>query len=56
MEIDATIDELITAFGVAITPLDPGDREGWIPTVMRTLDLPLKPPQIDLFGASAVGG
>jgi nicotinamide riboside kinase len=55
MEIDTTIDELITAFGVAITPLDPADREGWIPTVMRTLDLPLKPPQIDLFGASAVG-
>jgi hypothetical protein len=53
MEIDATIDQLIDAFDVNVIPLDPGDREGWIPTVMRTL--PLKTPQIDLFGASAVG-
>lgn len=55
MEIDATIDQLIATFGVDVIPLDPADRNGWIPTVMRTLELPLKPPQIDLFGASAVG-
>jgi predicted ATPase len=55
MEIDATIDDLITTFGVDVIPLDPADRDGWIPTVMRTLEVPLKPPQIDLFGASAVG-
>lgn len=55
MEIDATIDELIRTFGVPVIPLDPADRDGWIPTVMRTLELPLKPPQIDLFGVSAVG-
>jgi len=54
LEIDSTIDELISSFGVDIIPLDPLDRNGWIPTVMHTLDLPLKPPQIDLFGASAV--
>ena len=56
IEIDETIDSLISAFGVDVIPLDPLDRDGWIPTVMRTLDLPLKPPQIDLFGASAVSG
>jgi predicted ATPase len=56
MEIDTTIDELISSFGVDVIPLDPADRDGWIPTVMRTLELPLKPPQIDLFGASAAGG
>lgn len=56
LEIDETIDSLISAFGVDVIPLDPHDRDGWIPTVMRTLDLPLKPPQIDLFGASAVSG
>lgn len=56
LEIDETIDSLISAFGVDVIPLDPLDREGWIPTVMRTLDLPLKPPQIDLFGASAISG
>ena len=56
LEIDETIDTLISAFGVDVIPLDPLDRDGWIPTVMRTLDLPLKPPQIDLFGATAVSG
>jgi predicted ATPase len=56
LEIDETIDSLISAMGVEVIPLDPLDRDGWIPTVMRTLDLPLKPPQIDLFGASAVSG
>ena len=56
LEIDSTIDELISSFGVDVIPLDPLDRNGWIPTVMHTLDLPLKPPQIDLFGASAVSG
>lgn len=56
IEIDETIDSLISAFGVDVIPLDPLDRDGWIPTVMRTLDLPLKPPQIDLFGASVVSG
>jgi len=56
LEIDETIDSLISAFGVDVIPLDPLDRDGWIPTVMHTLDLPLKPPQIDLFGASAISG
>jgi len=56
IEIDSTIDELISSFGVDVIPLDPLDRDGWIPTVMRTLDLPMKPPQIDLFGASALSG
>ena len=54
-EIDSTIDELIMAFDVNVHPLDPVDRDGWIGTVMHELELPLKPPQIDLFGAAAVG-
>ena len=56
MEIDAVIDELVTAFGVEVFPLDPEDREGWIGVVMHTLGLPSRPPQIDMFGAGAVGG
>ena len=52
MEIDMTIDALVTAFSVEVLPLDPGDRESWIPAVMQTLGLPLRPPQIDLFNAS----
>jgi nicotinamide riboside kinase len=52
MEIDATIDQMVTAFGVEVIALNPADRDGWIPTVMQTLGLPLRPPQIDLFGVA----
>ena len=55
MEIDGIIDELLTAFNVEALPLDPADRDAWIPTVMHSLALPMRPPQIDLFGAAAVG-
>jgi hypothetical protein len=55
LEIDSMIGQLIEAFDVPVTPLDPGDREGWIPTVMHTLGMPSKPPQIDLF-ATGTGG
>lgn len=56
LEIDATIDKLVTAFDVEVLPLDPADRDGWIGVIMETLRLPLRPPQIDLFGAKALGG
>ncbi|HVF40357.1 MAG TPA: AAA family ATPase [Gemmatimonadaceae bacterium] len=55
MEIDEHINRLINAFGVEVLPLDPADRDGWINFVMDTLGMPLRPPQIDLFGAGAVG-
>ncbi|MDO8501920.1 MAG: AAA family ATPase [Gemmatimonadaceae bacterium] len=51
LEIDATINQLVTAFGVDVVPLDPSDRGGWISVVMRTLGMPARPPQTDLFGA-----
>ncbi|HVD59645.1 MAG TPA: AAA family ATPase [Gemmatimonadaceae bacterium] len=54
MEIDSLIDELLRAFDVEVQQLDPMDRDGWIPTVMHSLQLPMHPPQIDMFGA-AVG-
>jgi len=41
---------------VDVTPLDPEDRDNWIPEVMQSLGMPSRPPQIDLFGAGAVGG
>jgi nicotinamide riboside kinase len=53
VEIDETIDELVTSFGVDVTPLDPMDRDAWIPTVIQTLGLPQRPPQIDLFSLGA---
>ena len=56
IEIDETIDDLVSSFGVQILHLDPMDREGWIPTVIQTLGLPQRPPQIDLFGAGAISG
>ena len=55
MEIDATIDRLLKEFEVAVLPLDPADRDGWIALVMDTLGIPKHPPQIDLFGAGATG-
>jgi GTPase SAR1 family protein len=53
-EIDGIIDGLIQSFDVDVQQLDPMDRDGWIATVMHSLQLPLRPPQIDMFGA-AVG-
>ena len=49
LEIDDTIDGLIASFEVEVLRLDPMDRDAWIPTVIQTLGLPQRPPQIDLF-------
>lgn len=49
LEIDSTIDELVRAFGVPIVTLDAADRDGWVPAVLSALNLPLDPPQIELF-------
>ena len=53
LEIDAGIDALIAAFGVTAHRLHPGDRAGWIEETLRAADLPLVPPQIDLFTLQA---
>jgi hypothetical protein len=55
-EIELMIDQLVAEFRVDVFPLDPADRDGWIPTVMNALGMPSRPPQIDLFGAGAVSG
>lgn len=49
LEIDATINQLVTDFNVPVVHLDPTDRDGWVPAVLTALDLPLQPPQIELF-------
>lgn len=49
LEIDATIDQLVSDFEVPVVHLDPADRDGWVPAVLTALDLPLQPPQIELF-------
>jgi nicotinamide riboside kinase len=54
IEIDDAIDRLLEEFGVHVMALDPRDRDGWIPNVLRTLGFPSRPPQIDLFGPAAV--
>jgi nicotinamide riboside kinase len=53
IEIDETIDDLIGSFSVEVLRLDAMDRDGWIPTVIQTLGLPQRPPQIDLFTLGA---
>ncbi len=52
LEIDAVIDQLIIAFGTAVHPLDPSDRDGWTTHVLQWLKLPIQPPQTDLFSRS----
>ena len=49
-EIDRILDDLIDAFEVPCHRLAADGRDGWIDDVLRHLDLPLEPPQIDLFG------
>jgi hypothetical protein len=49
LEIDAIIDQLVSDFEVPVVHLDPADRDGWVPAVLTALDLPLQPPQIELF-------
>lgn len=49
MEIDATIDRLLTEFEVSVQPLDQADRAGWIGEVMNSLGMPRHPPQFDIF-------
>ena len=49
MEIDAVIDHLLDAFDVPWHRLDPARRPTWVEDVLRALELPLEPPQIDLF-------
>jgi hypothetical protein len=45
------LDQLIETFAVSCLRLEPERREHWIDDVLRHLDLPLAPPQIDLFTA-----
>jgi len=54
VEIDETIDRLVSDFEAGVIPLDAADRDGWIPSVMNTLGMPSRPPQIDMFSVSAV--
>ncbi len=49
LEIDHTIDQLVADFGVPVVMLDAARRDGWVPTVLDALRLPLEPPQIELF-------
>ena len=55
-EIDRVIDELLDAFGLPCYRLDPSDRDGWVEAALRSLGLPLEPPQIDLFLTEAAEG
>lgn len=49
LEVDATIERLIEAFGVEVVRLDAADRDGWMGTVVETLRFPSRAPQVDLF-------
>lgn len=48
-EVDAIIDELLGVFDVPHHRLDKRDRDGWVDAVMSAMEMPLRPPQIDIF-------
>jgi nicotinamide riboside kinase len=50
-EVDALIDDLLAAFDIRPVQLDPHDRGGWMEQVLRSMKLPLLPPQAELFTA-----
>ena len=50
-EVDALLDELLAAFDIHPVRLDPDDRGGWMEQVLRSMKLPLVPPQAELFTA-----
>jgi hypothetical protein len=49
LQIDSVIEEILDLLGVGCVRLDSPRRPEWIDDVLRALDLPLEPPQIDLF-------
>ena len=49
LEVDRLIDQLLEELRVPHIRLEPGDREGWVDTVVEAVGLPLEPPQIDIF-------
>jgi hypothetical protein len=49
-EVDRVIDDLLVRFNVPHHRLDAGDRDGWVNVVLGSVGLPLKPPQMDIFG------
>jgi nicotinamide riboside kinase len=48
-EIDATLDDLIEAFGVKALRLSPGNPNGWVGEILKSLGLPSVSPQGQLF-------
>ena len=48
-EVDRTIDGLVQDMEVPCRRLDPNDRSSWVDDVLRAMELPVRPPQIDLF-------
>ena len=49
VEVDRIIDDLLDRMAVPHLRLDPGDRDGWVDSVIRGAGFPLTPPQIDIF-------
>jgi len=49
LAIDSLIDELCRDFGLAPLHLPPAARDRWVEEVLKAMDLPSRPPQMDLF-------
>lgn len=51
-DIDDLVEALIEAFGVRCTSLSREAPDTWLETILSTLELPLTPPQMPLFGSA----
>jgi hypothetical protein len=49
-EVDRVIDQLLGDLDLPYKHLNPEDRDGWVDEVIRAVGLPLRPPQMDIFG------
>jgi len=49
LNIDRILRDMVAEFGFPIHELDPHERDHWIRSVLKALDLPTATPQLDLF-------
>jgi nicotinamide riboside kinase len=49
LNIDQILREMVSEFGSTVHELDPNERDHWIRSVLKALDLPTATPQLDLF-------
>lgn len=52
-EIDTLVTDLLVDLSAEALVLDPSEPASWLPVILRSLDLPVTPPQLGLFDEPA---